>query len=228
MFTNIFRGRQQLIVNATVDELDLAEYVKNGLIDLYIRVNSGVRVGKIHSSATINSSGSRVSIINNGDIWGYNGSGCNYVSYKWPSIRVDQASRGGSAIALSCPIIIDNTNGNIFGGGGGGGGTHNVSGVTGVLLLGGGGRPPGDSAVFIFGQTIVDAKDAGLFGSGDGAYLQAYPTSPAGSCNGPGLAGQTVSGTYPGGSVGYSVNANGNPVTWLGGFNSTQVKGSVV
>lgn len=179
--------------------------------------------------------GSTVTITNNGSILGAGGWGGNGmpVSAGMPGYA------GGNAIWLTVPATIDNTSGAIFGGGGGGGagggafshctaGTsyRGVGGSGGQGYVGGGagtgtaagnvGSPAAPGAA-VPGGTITAC--AGIGGGGAGG---AWGLSGSGGTIG------SSGGASTGGAAGYAVRLNGNAVTWMGGNNAAQVKGSVM
>lgn len=209
-------GLQNLVITSNIDNLDLAKYVLGGRIHLRIYISSGVRVGSstaatpaIYSSRTITGP-SQVYIKNDGDIWGCNGAGGYCEDGTHPAIA---GWVGGSAISLNSKLEIDNTNGNIWAGGGGGGG--------GGWLGGGGGGYPGGVGGPSPGSYYGETKQYGVALGGLG-----YATNDGGDCLGPGLAGEAGESGAAGGAAGYSVDASGNSITWLGGNNVDQVRGS--
>lgn len=145
--------------------------------------------------------GSTLTIINKGHIRGGGGDGGNGID--------GAGSAGGTALVLNFPATIDNTSGTIWGGGGGGGG---------------GWRPP-----------VQPGMPPTLFGGGGGAGIPAGNGGPGGGFQGvagangtataggagvdgdggaPGAAG-TARGAGAAGRGGYSVQTNGNAVTWI-------------
>jgi hypothetical protein len=161
---------------------------------------------------------------------------------------------GGPALRTSTTLTVNNTSGYIFGGGGGGGGgggvafycfPHHCPFIL-IRQIGGGGGGggagnnggaggakgafpsanypefpfpgstaggPGSTAGGTAGSGSTNGGQAGGAGGGYGAWGAA------------GAAGAGVS--TAGGAAGKAIALNGNPVAWLGGNNSTQVKGAV-
>ncbi len=204
-----------------------------------ITINSGVTVSSTNSSNPSLSTGvwpagSTVILVNHGNIYGRGGDGGNGGNAGGAGPTVGGA--GGTAMSLGYNITLNNTNGKIFGGGGGGGGLGSFSGLGGVTSGGGGGAG---------GQGMV-ASNGGASGSGN------FPggAGTGGNAAGPGTPGTnsvyggstvyyagtggvwaTAGGTSDtgthGGAAGGAIQLNSKTVTWLGGNNSTQVKGAV-
>jgi hypothetical protein len=134
-------GRNQVIktfsanaINQTVNVSLLPGY-KVGLTDITIVVNANITIstnGGIPAALVITgvAAGDRVTLINNGIIWGMGGN----AAYAFSSTLRREATAGMPAISLGSNITIANY-GIIAGGGGGGGGWY----YNGVLLGGGGG-----------------------------------------------------------------------------------------
>ena len=161
-------------------------------------------------------------------------------------------SKGGCAIEILIDnFFIDNTSGNIFAGGGGGGGGGGSAGSISANGGGGGGGGRGSDGVGSAGnggnaQTFVDFAcppitendgSAGTDGSAAAAGTGGAGGNPGftdggdgGDWGDPGTVGDTFGGSNGGsaGAGGDAVQTNGATLTWLGGFNGTQVKGGVV
>jgi len=234
-----------------------------GPVTVDVTINSGVIVS---STSTSNPAfdtgampaGSRVIIINNGQIIGKGGNGGNGGS-STPTAGAAGGS-AGDAINFQTDVIVDNTNGDIFGGGGGGGGGGGAKGSNFALSVclsshcggggGGGGAGNSSSSGGVGGNTGVSGDNggggstsAGTGGiGGDGTFVS-VDGGPGGNGGGYGVAGVAgSSGTATGtncsepnatssggsnGAAGKAVDLNGNSITWLGGNNSSQVKGAV-
>lgn len=206
-----------------------------------ITINSGVTVSSANSatpsvSTGVWPTGSTVTLVNNGNIYGKGGDGGNGGTYGGAAPVAGGA--GGTALSLGYSITINNTNGKIYGGGGGGGGAAAInSGYYPGVTSGGGGGGGGQ------GET---GGTAGTGGSGS------FPggSGGAGSTSEPGIAGTnseyggntvyyagaggawaTAGGNgwngAAGGAGGRAIQLNGKTVTWLGGNDATHLKGAV-
>lgn len=200
-----------------------------GPVIVYCTIESGIKLG---ATSTSNRgfrtggfpSGSTLNLINHGRIAGYGGNGGGFAG--------KHGSPGGDAIYLDDNIIIDNADGEIFGGGGGGGkGADFTPGGKG----GGGGGGQGYTDGGNGGQVLGGAQD-GDDGSESGRGLGGNPGgSGAKSGGGGGTWGSngTNGGTNSresggtGGTAGKAVAKNGKTVTWIAGYNGTQVRGAV-
>lgn len=257
-----------LASSATDYNVFMAAGSPTGPVYVTLTVAPGVTVGGV-SGTVIKAdqlpAGSTLKIINNGTFIGRSGvggaqtgsSGSGYPGNGNPG------APGGDAIAISCDLVIDNTNGYIYAGAGGGGsgGWCVVPGAAGGYgrgyvysslvqgqcqgtiglcdnyyrwCPGVGGVPPQPSGVFggNGGNNPTpnppgDASYAdGIYGAGAGGNGGDY-ASPGGT------GGNSAGGGYGtgyggvGGAAGYAIRLNGKTVTWLGGNNSTQVKGVV-
>lgn len=244
-------GDIAILLSALTTDLNVftAAGSPTGPVDVTLTIDSGVIIGGV-SGAAINSSGlpsgSTLRIINNGIIVGKSGqmgaggpgSGPGYGAYG------TAGGTGGDAINLGCNIIIDNTNGYIYAGGGGGGG-----GSSGVPNGGNGGYGRGfQYDELIGGECQGEAGfpytyygcPGGAAASGWGGYGGNRPDSPCtygsgGGGNGGdyggsggygGLGGYNGVPGINGGGPGLAIKRNGYSITWLGGENATQVKGS--
>lgn len=217
--------------------------------NVILTINSGV---KVYSNSTSQPaldtgtlpSGSTVTVINNGTVVGKGGAGGNGGSNGNPNAV--SGGIGGNAINAQLSITVNNTSGNVFGGGGGGGGGGASTYAGGVSGAGGGGGGGGAGTACGIGGTggVGDpyngiagtagcstggAGGAGGIGfggnGGNGGSGGDYGVSGNSGQNGTGNSPVGLGGT--GGTAGQAVKLNGNIITWLGGNNSTQVKGVV-
>lgn len=202
-------------------------------VAVVLTINSGVIFG---SSATLRSidtgagwiAGSTITIVNNGDGQGAGGDG--------------DGGNGHPAIYLQWPVAIDNTNGYIRGGGGGGGeGGCITSGNIGGGGGGGGQGHPGGAAgakpsgYFYSGANGSAGSSSGPGNGGVGGTFGGGTGGTGGQGGAWGKNGKSGGnsniggspGPTGGGNAGNAVQLNGYTVTWLGGFNSTQVLGAV-
>jgi hypothetical protein len=207
-----------------------------------ITINSGVTVGSANTATAAVVSGtwptgSVVTLINNGNIYGDGGDGGRGNGASSPtclgcqgtSIPGSAGGAGGPALSLSYNLIIDNTNGKIFGGGGGGGG----GGVN--ASIGNGGSGGQGSAGGAAGAGGVHYNENGYSGyagsvSGPGAARttdNTYNHLSGGAGGAWATAGSAGEGALAGGAAGRAIILNGRTVTWLGGNDSTHVKGTV-
>lgn len=215
-------------------------------------INSGVVLGSNTTSvAALQTgtfpSGSSVTLINNGKIYGMGGAGGRGAD----SINVGGAQPGGNgqpggpAISLGTSISINNTNGQIFGGGGGGNGGGSAYYDDGESYWGpysggqgGGGQGYGTSLGGAPGTpTGLGNYSPGATGSQAGQGLAENSPNQLGGDGGawgsPGVFGSKTSRAYnylhtadgAVGAAGPAVDRNGNTLTWLGGNNSANVKG---
>ena len=212
-----------------------------------ITINASVTVGSASSgtaslSTGVWPTGSTVTLINNGNIYGKGGNAGAGGSGTSSNTAGGAGGAGGPAMSLGYNITIDNTNGKIFGGGGGGGGGRGFyncyfNNCTGVGGNGGGG-----------GQ-----GSSGGSGGGGGAGVP-YPNGEGGGSGGSGSpagpgAGSTYTGTWShnnggnggawasagagspagggGGAGAAAILLNAKTITWLGGYNGSQVRGAV-
>src|SRR6187399_1234576 len=192
--------------------------------------------------------GSIITIINNGVIAGGGGAGgMGGDGIDAPPEHVEQDGLpglpGNTAIYTIRPIRIDNTNGVIYGGGGGGGGGAadwkgggGGGGGTGHIAAAGGAGGPGTSG---YNGTAGNSGTNSAGGTGGaGGYYPSDGSRAGTGGNGGGWGEAEQIGTYStppfaptpgtGGAAGKAIVTNGNAITWLGGNNSTQVKGPVV
>lgn len=178
-----------------------------------VTINSGITVGSTSTStaAVVTGTfpaGSTVRLVNNGNIYGKEGSGAG------PSATGGAA---GPAISLGVNLTIDNTAvGKIFGGGGGGGGGG--TGIDGKTNYSGGNGGSGRGAG---NQSGPSAGSAG--GTNAGAGGTGGDWGAAGSPGGNGNVG--VGGS--GGAAGKAIALNGFTANFTAGNNAAQVKGAV-
>jgi len=186
--------------------------------------------------------GSTLKIINNGIIAGFGGvggRGARYIS-AGNNVIATVGSPGGNALDVQLPLTVDNTNGYIFGGGGGGGGSGGDLDVYGDVRYGGGSGGGGCGYNNAAGGTssagYLSTGSAGGAGSSSAGGARGTNADLPGKYGGAGrmwgLAGETgttvgASSGKAGGAAGAAIALNGYTITWSGGNNSTQVKGSV-
>lgn len=150
--------------------------------------------------------GSTLTIINRGYIragggrGGNNSGGASYIGV------------GGSALVMNMNIRIDNT-GYIYAGGGGGGGDGNGGGGGGGGVPAGGGGTGGGNSRNGSAGTSTNGGQSG--GRGPGGGIGAAGRDGGGG--GIGGAGGRGAGGYgaPGARAGYSVQRNGNSLSWI-------------
>jgi len=226
-------------------------------VDVVLTINTGVIVGS--TSATVGAvfitglpATSTVTIINNGSIYGKGGTGGSGDGMLNTGYFIEgsNAQAGGPAITSDIALVIDNTNGQIFGGGGGGGGGQSVGTPAGsppytAAVAGGGGgggrgynSPAGggagdDQLTANHGSagTAGSTSASGAGGSGGAGGLYGGAGGAGGDWGILGSSGEatSIAGTgsslSPGGAAGFAVNTSSAGLTWLGGNNGTQVKG---
>ena len=223
-------------------------------VDVLLTINSGAYcfASLTTAAALLTGSGwaanSTITVVNNGKIYGCGGNGgAGGNGTAGGPNNGTAGSAGGPAINLSWPITIDNTNGYIYGGGGGGGGgaDHQLS----VYAAGGGGGGGGDGgpgsgygaggAPGLYGvdgsyggngDAVAGSGGVGGAGGNDSSIAIGGTGGNGGQWGGVGAAGGSTSTNTGGaaGAAGKAVALNGQPTpTWLGGNNSTQVKGAV-
>ncbi len=157
--------------------------------------------------------GSTLTIVNNSYIRGAGGNG----------VSNGTGQPGGTSIYLTLPTTIDNTNGYIWAGGGGGG-AGRLSGSYWGSGGGGAGKVPGQPG----GSTSVGSGGAGTVTTGGaGGGSGNVWGGRGGDCGAPGAAG-TYATSLAGGRGGYSIQRNGHTSTWVGGNDTTRVKGAQV
>jgi hypothetical protein len=203
-----------------------------------ITINAGVTVGSSNTAtpALISGTwpaGSIVTLINNGNIYGRGGDGGAGGS----GAAGGAGGAGGAAMSLGYDIAINNTNGNIFGGGGGGGGGDGSSSCQFVCNSvggngGGGGQGSAGGSGGAAGYGSHESGGGGGSGSvsGPGAgstYIGVFHHMAGANGGAWASTGGTSSSGRAGGAGGAAINRNGKTITWLGGNNSTQVKGAV-
>lgn len=177
--------------------------------------SSGAGTPALHSGTW--PAGSELTIINKQYIRGAGGNGAG------PG--ANNGSAGGTAVYTTLPTTIDNTGGHIWGGGGGGGGAfHTVQ-----------QRPPpenvpgGGGAGKVAGKGTTSALNGTLTSGGGPANGLNAHGGAGGAVGMPGDGGIAMAGLVGiGGRGGYAIQRNGHPITWLGGNDSTRVKGAIV
>jgi hypothetical protein len=215
-----------------------------------VTIDTGVVINSTSTSAAIYTgafpAGSALTIINNGQIIGSGGAGANGNNSSTSNHPGLPGNVGGNAISTLLDITIDNTSGTIFGGGGGGGsGGGGIGTFAGSCIVNVGGSAGGGGAGNNGGAggTAYFSGLNGSAGSTTGGAGGASQTVTTGGYTGAGGAGGAygsagvaggasggVCGGYSGGAGGAAGNAvalNTHSITWLGGNNSTQVKGPV-
>lgn len=214
-------------------------------VDVILTINSGIYAGGNPGITTGTgwATGSTIKIINNGYITGAGGNGGRGGNV---GSNGSAGQIGKDALSLGWNVTIDNTNGYIFGGGGGGGGGAGIIDGLGGAAGGGGGGGQGypggaggdrGSGGGIAAGDGTDGSRTNRGSGGAGGQDGFYPVTGGNGGNGGlwasnGVSGQSVTGdtTYNGGfrgAGGKAIDLNGYTVTWLGGNNSTQVKGAV-
>lgn len=152
--------------------------------------------------------GSTLTIVNRGFFRGGGGNSTTTTGQK-----------GGDALILNFPARIDNTQGYIYAGGGGGGTFQQANNqITGG---GGAGTPAGIAAR---GRNDTGRNGTATTG-GAGGSVRSGKGGDLGQAGASSIGGNP---TYSGGAAGRSVVRNGHALTWLGGNNTTRVKGAVV
>lgn len=193
-------------------------------------INSGSTGSAALTTGTCWRAGSKVTVVNNGRIYGRGGDGGDEGQSR-STPPGNPGAAGGHAVSLSYPVSIDNTNGYIFGGGGGGGGGRTgAQGKTGNSRGGGGGGGQG-SVNSAGGCRVGDCGGAGTANApGAGGQANSSGTGENGGSGGAwGQAGQRAPGSDAGagGAAGKAIDTNGHAVTWIAGNNTTRVKGAV-
>lgn len=155
--------------------------------------------------------GSTLTIINRGFIRGGGGNSTQTTGQK-----------GGDALILNFPTRIDNTQGYIYGGGGGGGSAV-YGGNTAVSGGGGAGTPAGIARTATYSGQNGTATTGG--GGGGSSIHRGGKGGDLGQAGGHAVS---LDSAYAGGAAGRSVARNGHALTWLGGNDTTRVKGAVV
>lgn len=211
--------------------------------DVIVTINSGIIVsasgtvgsgsGRAFDTGTGWATGTTIKLINNGFVEGYGGNA--------------NSQAGGDAIYLQYAMTIDNTNGYIRGGGGGG--IWGIAmGPTNPALSGGGaggggggqgnpggGHSNGDTNYAVPGTDGGDGSRSAP-GSGGTGGANTFYGNTGGDGGGGGTWGNSGDPSgYNGagsrntsvGAGGYAVRQNGNGVSFIGGNNSSQVKGTV-
>jgi hypothetical protein len=214
-----------------VTQATAAGYDVTHPLNIVLTVNAGIFVGGNMTLGPF-AAGSSVKLINHGKVYGAGGNG--------------DGGAGGTAITLnSTPVLIDNTDGFIFGGGGGGGAGGSHTGTNACQGGGGGGGfgyPPGAGGAAVGGGNLGTSGAAGdrttpavgglggngghdsFFGNSGGDGGRGGGSATTGNTGGSATTGEGGSG---GGPPGKAIATNGVTITWLGGFDGTHVQGVV-
>lgn len=218
--TKMAYTRQAIALVVSTDQLSgytlfTAAGSPGGLCDVTVTANSGVTIAGFDMGAGW-AVGSTFLLVNHGTIraGGGGGFGGNGGTVGHPNGYGGTA--GGTALTMRADLTIDNTDGLIAGGGGGGGGGGFSDPPNAAGGVGGNGWPTGTG----WGHgTGTPPNNSGDGGAGGGAGSKGGDGKPGGAfVHGNGGAG---------GAAGKSVALNGYNVTWLGGNDSTHVKGPV-
>lgn len=234
------------LISANASDVNMAALFGNPVAagTYVLTINSGVRVtASSTATAALTTgtfpAGSTVKIVNNGYIIGAGGAGGSSPT----TIATGGAGgAGGPALWLSTSVSLDNTNGAIYGGGGGGGsGGNGSAGIMGIRRGGGGGGGAGEPGgaggaggnLGTIGSTVGGAGGATLYMFAEGSLPWGGAGGAGGNYGQPGASGaqgnSTLAWSYggTGGAAGSAILKNGNTITWLGGNNTSQVKGAV-
>jgi hypothetical protein len=243
-------GNVQLVIAADVANYDLFAHAGSpaGVVNVQLTINSGVVVYSnstgtpaLFQSAPF-AAGSTVTLINNGTICGRGGDGGKGQDGPFAEPGGTPGNPGfdaGDAITLQNDWTIDNSNGYIFGGGGGGAGGYSAysSGNGDGGGGGGGGQGRVNSNAGAGGAKGALSGSAGVQGS-PGNFAGPGAGGPSAQYGGPGGAGgawgtkgvATYGGTYgppPGGKPGNAIVLNHHVATFVGGNDTTHVKGKI-
>jgi hypothetical protein len=231
-------------------------YAANIRLTVIWTINANVYVGSTTddvggtSTGTGWATGDTIHIINNGYLVGNGGGGGfggltnNFPGY--PGMFGGNGDPGRAAINLFWPVVIDNTNGYIFGGSGGSaGGSSAISqnelyrapgggGAGGRGYPGGSGGSAGGLGAGNGGNGNTNGIAAGGGGGSDGGIViggdgGGFPSAAQGWASSGANGGWGSNGVQTGspGGPGRAVKLNGYAVTWLGGNNATQIKGAI-
>jgi len=219
-------------------------FVCNVVLTINVAGNPGIQGSAQHAIRTAGFAvGSTFTLISNNIISafaGVGGKGAANVSSGVNTAAV-AGSPGGVAIDLHLPLTIDNTNGFVYGGAGGGGGAGGWLSSPDIIKGGGGGgggRGYNNAAGGVAAHGTITDGGAGGSGSSSAAGVggDTGGTDPGtvkgGNGGGWGAAGSAgnnylFSNGAAGGAAGKAIALNGFSITWLGGNNTTQVKGAV-
>lgn len=154
--------------------------------------------------------GSTLTIINNSYIRGAGGN-------TGPT-QLQGGLSGGTSIMSNMSLTIDNSAGYIWAGGGGGGmqSQWNPDNMNQRVTIGGGGA----GRVVGLSVGMVRGSNGTFTTGGNGGYYNGVTGGKGGNCGDAGSTG--------GARGGYSVQLNGNALTWIGGNDATRVKGAIV
>lgn len=238
-------------LNANLFALGGSQTVKSSVV---VNISSGV---KIYSTSAANASldtgtwpaGTKITINNSGNIVGKGGDGGD--STEWSGTPTP-GTAGGHAILARLPLSINNI-GLIGGGGGGGGGAGGAAEHNGNYCMrggsggGGAGNTVGVPGIVHTGchhRGAVGSNGTELLGGNGGAGVsdgvrttgsggKGGDLGQNGSAGGQAVGGPTTGyGKYrpagaAGGVAGRAIFTNGHVMTWISGYNTTQVKGAV-
>ena len=202
-----------LVVNSDTPNYNIANAAGNPSDPVNVILTNNATIYSTNTGAAALTTGSfangsTVTIVNNGSIvgaGGAGGAGAYVTEVLGAGVNATNGGDGGDAISLQYNVIIDNTNGNIYGGGGGGGG--GAAGTGPAYGGGGGGGGGAGGSVGGNGGTGLGAGTSGDNGS-------------SGDVNGAGAGGAGGSGsgvTGNGGNGGGYGNdgVNGGTGSWL-------------
>lgn len=234
-----------LKITSNVNNYSVASQLGNPSypVNILLIIESGVTVGSSTSANKSLNSGalhpsSQLKIINNGTIYGPGGEGGP--GAVGGTDNPGNGVNGNAAIDTQVRLVIDNTNGTIFGGGGGGGGGSQGDGP-GICGGGGGGGGRGSNNA---AGGVGGTGGSGNGGNGTPGSVSASGSGGAAACTGSQPSGGgggggdwAVAGTDgqqsnlwnfgTSGAAGKAIELNSNTVIWLGGNNASQVKGAV-
>ena len=222
-----------------------------------VTINSGVTVSSTSAGSPVLTTGalpagSLVTLTNNGVIRGAGGAAGKGATIDTRTADYSNGGAGmagGTAVNLTVPTSIDNTNGVIQGGGGGGGGGGYCHGTNNLAAGGGGGGGAGlvggaggAGGTGFSGAQYANGAAGGAGGTtpgagGSGGNWAGVCFGGAGGSGGaygtPGNNGAPGTGNYGAanfglaGAAGNAVSLNGFTVTWLGGNTPAKVVGPV-
>ncbi|MBN4049237.1 hypothetical protein JYT91_01325, partial [archaeon AH-315-M20] len=220
----------RISINSDTFNYNLAQALNNPTnpVDVVVTISPEVKIGsedvnEPSFTTGILPQGSTVKIINKGKIQGKGGDG-GY-AHACGSGTSKPGQDGGTALEITLPIILDNSEGEILGGGGGGGGGGDGcdKGRCGGTGGGGGGAGylPGKGG----GAHADCPAQGGNTNRPGGDGTETSGGSGGGAGGGPGKsgqAGQTWRGTYTtaggaGGKAGASIQTNGFEITYVTG-----------
>lgn len=206
-------------------------------VDVVVTVNSGVIISSNSTSTPAFDEGSlplgsTVKLINLGKIYGMGGvggSGGSAANSPSRAFAGSSGSNGGVALKLTCPTVVVNASGEIFGGGGGGGGGGGVNAYDSVsnvyVFMGGGGGGGGRSGSNTATSAGGSVSGANFNYSGSSGVVGTSSSKGTGGSGGDGtpsgLIGQAANGGSGGewGSSGDTASTPSNPGVdvWIAG-----------